>query len=272
MSTRRVVALVIGCLLILPALGMLLSGGALTIAVAVQRDDDGYFEVTIDQLQTPTVAVTGERVDFTAGPGSPDWLIDAIDLDLRLRATAFDGDEPIFVGIARQRDLDAYLGGVAHDRVVRIDEGAAVYRRIVGDEEVAAPTDQDIWVASASGPGAQELEWEATAGRWAAVLMNADGSAGVTATLEVGARSDLVVPLAITLLVLGAIGTALAVVLIVYGASGARGRPPTTTGSAPGPDTTPSWATPGPAPNVASGAPTGSSFAPPTGPPAGPSP
>ena len=74
MSTKRIVALVIGCVLLLPALGMLLGGGALALVYATQRNDDGYLDVTIDQLQTPTVAITGEDVRFAADPGSPDWL------------------------------------------------------------------------------------------------------------------------------------------------------------------------------------------------------
>jgi hypothetical protein len=92
MTTKRVIALVIGCVMILPAIGMLFGGGALAIAYATQRDDDGYFDATIDQLQTPTAAITGEDLRFATDPGSPDWLIDTIDLDVRIRATALDSD------------------------------------------------------------------------------------------------------------------------------------------------------------------------------------
>jgi hypothetical protein len=225
MSTKRIVALVVGCVLILPAIGVLLTGGALAFGYATQRDDDGYFDVTIDQLQTPTAAITGEDVKFAADPGSPDWLIDAIDLDVRLRATALDSEQEIFVGIARQRDLDRYLADIAHDRVIRVTGTTPVYRQ--QGTEVAAldePTDQDFWVASAAGSGTQELTWAATSGRWAAIVMNADGSPGITASLTIGAKSGLIAPLAVVLTLLGVVLTAGAVVLIVYGAAGARRR------------------------------------------------
>ena len=225
MSTKRVVALVIGCVMILPAIGMLFGGGALAVASFTQRDDGGYFDATIEQLQTPTAAITGEDLRFTTDAGSPDWLIDTIDLDIRLRATALDPEQAIFIGIARQDDLDRYLADVAHDRVLRIDDGTPVYRqqgRIAGP--VASPADQDVWVARASGPGTQELTWSATSGRWAAVVMNADGSPGISVTMTVGAKSGLVLPLALVLTAIGAVLTAAAVVLIVYGASGARRR------------------------------------------------
>ena len=227
MSTKRIVALVIGCVLVLPALGMLFGGGALAIGYATQRNDDGYLDVTIDQLRTPTVAITGEDVRFATDPGSPDWLIDAIDLDVQLVATALDPDTAIFIGIARQADLDRYLADVAHERVTRFDAGEPVYRRqgeVAG--AIPAPTVQEFWVASASGPGTQELTWSATSGRWGAAVMNADGSPGVAVTMEVGAKSGIVMPVALVIAGLGLVLTAAAVVLIVYGASGARNREP----------------------------------------------
>jgi hypothetical protein len=226
MNTRRIVALVVGCVLILPAIGVLLAGGALAVGYTTQRDDDGYFDVTIEQLQTPTAAITGEDVKFAADPGSPDWLIDAIDLDVRLRATALDSAQEIFVGIARQTDLDRYLADVAHDRVIRIAGTMPVYRQ-QGTEvaAVAEPTEQDFWVASAVGSGTQELDWSATSGRWAAVVMNADGTPGITASMTIGAKSGLIAPLAVVLTLIGVVLTAAAVVLIIYGAAGARRRP-----------------------------------------------
>jgi hypothetical protein len=235
MSTKRVIALVIGCVMILPAIGMLFGGGALAIAYATQRDDDGYFDTTIDQLQTPTAAITGEDVRFTTDAGSPDWLIDTIDLDVRLEATALDPEQAIFIGIARQADLDRYLADVAHDRVIRLDDGAPVYRQQGRTADpIDAPADQDFWVAQASGSGTQELTWSATNGRWAAVVMNADGSPGISVTIAVGATSGLILPLAVALIAIGAVLTTIAVVLIVYGASGARRREDGPTAPTPG--------------------------------------
>jgi hypothetical protein len=178
-------------------------------------------------LESPTVAVTGEDVKFSAEPGSPDWVIDAIDLDVRLRATSLDPDRPIFIGVARQADVDIYLDGVAHDRITRFDDEFPAYQRTPGSDEIDPPVDQLFWVESATGTGQQELVWEATGGRWAAVVMNADGSADVAATLTIGARSDIVLPLALVLLGLGLALTTAAVVLIIVGASGARREPPT---------------------------------------------
>jgi hypothetical protein len=70
------VAIVIGSLLLLPSLAMLIGGGALAAAYAFARDDDGYFEASIDAIESPTAAVTAEDITFSAEPGSPGWLLD----------------------------------------------------------------------------------------------------------------------------------------------------------------------------------------------------
>ncbi len=66
------------------------------------------------------------------------------------------------------------------------------------------------------------MTWEPTGGRWTAIVMNADGSPGVAADVNVGARAGVLVPLALLLIGLGVVFTATAVTLIIVGASGRR--------------------------------------------------
>ncbi len=220
MRPGRVVALVIGCLLVLPGLGALLGGAALSAGYAFGRDDDGFFELTLDRIESATVAVSAEDIELTADPGSPDWLIDALDADVRLRATNAD-ERAVFLGIGPEAAVDEYLAGVAHDQLIRLDRGdEPVYRSRAGADRIDLPTEQDFWAASASGVGTQELLWEADSGRWAAVVMNADGSPGIAADVEVGVRAGFLLPLALALLGVGVVLTAVAVVLIIVGARG----------------------------------------------------
>jgi len=226
MRTGRVIALVIGCLLVIPGLAMLLGGGGLLVASLVARDDDGYFHTTLDRFETSTVAITAEDLTFAAEPGSPDWLVDALDADVRLRVTSASSDGEVFAGIGPAAAVDAYLAGVGHDELVDVDAGAEPeYRRRTGGDDVDPPIDQEFWEATAAGPGTQELLWEATSGRWAAVVMNADGSPGVAADVDVGVKAGFVIPLGLILLGAGAVLTAGAVALIVAGATGGRARP-----------------------------------------------
>ena len=232
MRASRVVALVFGCLLLVPAIAVLVTGGAIAVGYAAGRDDDGYINVTLDRLETDTVAITADDLGFTTEPGSPDWVLDALDTDLRIRATGADPDDEIFIGIASQRDVDDYLRGVAHDEVIDLDDGLdAVFRTQPGGTSVAPPTEQDFWVATATGSDTNELRWEATSGQWAVVAMNADGTPGVAVDVRVGAKAAFVMPLAFFLIGLGVVMTIVGVVLIVVGTR--RDTPPVPAGLVP---------------------------------------
>lgn len=214
-------AIVVGSLLLLPGLAMLLGGAALAAACAFARDDAGFFDTSVDGMASSTAAITAEDLALSAEPGSPDWLLDAFETDVRVRVTS-GAEAPAFVGIGPEVDVDAYLAGVAHDEVTDLDGNDAVLSRRDGAAAPGRPGEQDFWVASATGPGTQQLDWEAADGRWAVLLMNADGSPGVRADVDVGLRVDGAVPLAVVLTAVGLVLTALAVGLIVFGASGRR--------------------------------------------------
>jgi Domain of unknown function (DUF4389) len=220
MRPGRILALIAGVLLALPGLALAFGGAALGVAYAAERDDAGYFDASLDRVATGTVAVTAGDLSFSADPGSPDWLIDRLDTDVRLRVTPA-GDGAVFIGIGPRSEVDGYLAGVAHDEVVDVRRPATpVYRHQSGSDAVAPPGEQGFWVASTEGSGTQELTWTPTAGRWTAVLMNANGQPNVVGDVRVGARSDAVLPTALVLLALGAILSAVAVVLVVIGVTG----------------------------------------------------
>ena len=225
MKPGRIVALVIGCLLAVPGIGMLIAGGALGLAHAFGRDDDGFYEFSLDRIESATPAITAEDLQLTADPGSPSWLLDALEADVRLQVSSASGDRDVFVGIGPEADVASYLDGVAHDQVVDLDGREAELRSRSGADEALPPTEQDFWDVSASGPGTQEIEWETRSGRWAVVVMNADGTAGVAADVDVGIKPDFLLPLVAILLIGGVILTAVAVALIIVGATGPRAEP-----------------------------------------------
>ena len=209
--------------MLLPGLGILTGGTALAIAQAAATDDDGYFRFTLDRVESDGVAVATthlwlDDVDDEAGP----WVFDWLDLDLRLRVEGAAATDDVFVGIARSADVHRYLSRMDYSEVTGLDHRTPEYRQVLGLTAIDSPLDQDFWTVSASGTGEQEVTWDARGGRWSVVVMNADGSPDVSADIEVGARSDAVTPIAVTLIVLGGIWTGLAIVLIVIGARGRR--------------------------------------------------
>lgn len=194
----RIAALIGGSFLALIASALVLAGVILVLVHATQRDADGYYSADPQRLSTPTAALTAEGLDLGDVRGS-DELLDAIDARVRVRAARADGG-PVFVGIAREADLDRFLAGVAHEQVRDIDHDEVISDRAVGRARAPVPGTRDIWVAQASGPGTRTLRWDATGGRWAAVVMNADGSPGVVADVTVAARTGALLPIGLGLL------------------------------------------------------------------------
>ena len=114
---NRPVPLVIGILLALVGFPLLLGGLGLGWAMATQRDDDGFFGTTTDQLTTETVALSSEVVNFgEAGPD--DWWADRDLATVRLSARSADDASAVFIGIAPSADI-------AGQRVVRRNQRPA---------------------------------------------------------------------------------------------------------------------------------------------------
>jgi hypothetical protein len=218
----HIAAIIAGCFMVLPSLGMLAGGTTLAIANSVATDD-GYFDVTLDRLESDGVAVAAVDLwEEAAEDEDWPWVLDFIDLDIRLRVDGIRATDDVFVGIARSDDVEGYLDDAAFSELIDFDHRDPDYVEHGGAGTVPAPAEQDFWTASATGDGEQELTWEARNGRWSVVVMNADGTPGVEADVEVGVRSDVVTPIAVTLIVLGGIGTLAAIALIVVGARGRR--------------------------------------------------
>ncbi|MEO7752007.1 MAG: DUF4389 domain-containing protein, partial [Terracoccus sp.] len=229
-ARRHLAALIVGCLLILPGLGLLLAGAGLGTSYAVGRDNEGYVSLTLPALASDSPAITAGDVIVQTGSEVPSWVLSRLDVDMRLSARSLTTDQPVFIGIAPVDGVNAYLSGVPHDQVVGVDgirnstTATAVLESVPGTATVTAPTSQTFWTTSATGPGQQQLIWRMTDGQWAAVIMNADGSSGVAVSSTVGVRGGFIMPLALTLFIVGLAVTGGAIALIIRGSSGG-GRP-----------------------------------------------
>jgi len=112
-----------------------------------------------------------------------DWM--GVVTDFRVEGSSNDLSKGIFIGVADESDVDAYLSNVAYDEMTFTDFGwrlsidEVTYTRHPGSSTPATPTSQTFWTESAHGVGTQTMEWETEVGRHSIVLMNDDGSAGV---------------------------------------------------------------------------------------------
>jgi hypothetical protein len=159
---------------------------ALAIWGDSKTDSAGYVSTKTDRFTTSSGAIATDNLDID-GAG---WLVDHDVLGkLRLRADARNG-KPVFIGIARSRDVEQYLSGTGYAELTDIDSSPfkATYRDHAGSHAPGVPSGQGIWAASTHGPGTQTLNWDVEDGNWSVVVMNADGSRGVDAGVSAAAR------------------------------------------------------------------------------------
>jgi hypothetical protein len=210
----RIALFVVAGLLGLFSLGLLAGGGVLLWGDA-QKDDQGYLSTSRERFATGTYALATQNLDIdTDGAG---WFLDRDRYgEIRLEVSS---REPVFVGIARSRDVAEYLRGTQHDLVrdVSYSPFDADYRRVAGDERPPRPAGQDFWAASASGTGIQAVTWDVEDGDWSVVVMNADASRGVDAEAKAGAELPFLASLGWGTLIAGLVALVIAATLAIIG-------------------------------------------------------
>ena len=213
MSAGKGVLAAVGALVAMVALGLIVGGAGLLWGYSNERSADGYFTSPAVDLTTDQYALTSADIDLGARPG--DWLPDGRLATVRLDV-APSGDTPVFVGIGPEADVDRYLQGAGFAEVTTIpDRDTVEYRETAGRPPATLPSQEGFWVSSSEGVGSQQLTWELERGSWTVVIMNADGAAGVSVEVSAGAKTTLLIPVALGLLAAGAVFGVLAAILLV---------------------------------------------------------
>src|SRR5215217_4639646 len=146
MRAGRIVAVIIGALLGLVGLGAAACGSAMVVVHGTQRDSAGYYTSAAERVQTST-AVLVTRLDLGAAPRSsgqgPAFPLGTV----RVTATPVAGGGPLFIGIAREDRVDAWLAGTRHERItnVRLSPFGTSTDLNSGERAVPPPTAQDFW-------------------------------------------------------------------------------------------------------------------------------
>jgi hypothetical protein len=210
--TGPLLALVGGSVAAVVALVLMGAAAVSLWAADYKTDADGFHTTAAHTYSTPTRALTTDNLDAT---GVPDWLGE------RLGTVRIDPQGTgAFVGIARTRDVDAYLDQVGHDQITDLDYDPFDIdtARRAGEGRPAMPAAQTFW--SASSTGGRELEWKVREGDWTVVVMNEDASPGVSVDAKVGAKLPLLDDLGWGLAIPGAVLGLVSIALIALGARG----------------------------------------------------
>jgi len=186
LGAGRIVAIVIGALLCLIGLG-LLAGGAAVAAAGHSRDAAGFVTSGTAPIDSDAYAVVVPRVGVQIHGPDQAYARDLLGT-VRIRATGDDANKAVFLGLARTEDVDAYLRGVGHDEVRDIDADPVRtdYTNRAGGAPSSPPGEQTFWDRSDAGTGTRTVDWQVASGNWTVVVMNADGTAGEHADVDLG--------------------------------------------------------------------------------------
>jgi hypothetical protein len=180
-SAGRVLAAIFASMLLLASLTLGVAGAAVAIANSTHRDADGYLMSSPLAVYAPGYALTSANLQIQGAVDLPHQILG----DAKANVTS-RGQAPVFVGVAKTSDVYAYLDGVRRTQVVAFAQDP-LYRQLSGGAPSKAPTDITIWIAQAVGTGDQTVTWPVENGDWTMVVMNADGSAAVSADVAAGA-------------------------------------------------------------------------------------
>jgi hypothetical protein len=215
-SAGSIAMLMVGLLLFLIGLAPLIGGAALG-GVLAQQNAGGFLTAPAVAIAADSYALTSPDVEIASDVPQLPFDIGTV----QLTARGSSGSE-IFVGLARQVDVERYLAGVHHTEVVEVSPGSQVtrLRDLPGTVTPDLPGNEDFWVESSTGTGRAELQARIESGDWAVVVMNADASAGVQVVLQAGFRSDWFGPLAAWLFISGFVLCLIGLPLLVLGVIG----------------------------------------------------
>ena len=185
-------------------------GVTLVVIHLTQRDSDGYYTSDSKRVSAAGYAITAEALHFGDLPGFVSDIVGTV----RVRATSSNG-RPLFVGIARQSDVNRYLGGVARSEVTDINGNSVDYDRHPGGAPAGPPGAQHFWEASSTGRGEVTTTWKVSGGDWAIVAMNATGAPRVSADVNLGAKTNAVLWIGIAFLVVGLIAGGAGIAMLV---------------------------------------------------------
>ncbi len=214
-----------GAIVALLAAGVLAVAGVTIWTDVAKRDGSGYVSTNAHRYATPTSAIATDEV--TIGTEIPQRLIGKV----RLQASSA---KPVFVGIARKATVDAYLADASYATAkdLDLDPFKVTYVTHSGSANPGRPASQTFWAASAVATDTAYLTWKLKSGSWSIVVMNADGSPGVSADVTAGAKVAWLLWTGIGIAVVGGLLLAAAALMLVRGL---RGPHAPAAGAAPAP-------------------------------------
>ena len=227
MSAGRIVLLIFGIIFILGALFAMVAGGGVIWASQYHKDSEGFHATDPMDIRSAAYAVTSDTIEIDRGASEAlNWLgMDKI----KAVVESDDPDQPVFLGIADSRDVDAYLSGVKHDEItsLKVFNSSFDLESQPGSTQPEAPGLQGFWLEESEGTGSQEIVFDLEEGEYTVVAMNSDASKGIEMEAVFGIKSSGVIALiGVVFLVIAVMLLAGGILMVVFGARSPRPKAP----------------------------------------------
>ena len=219
MSAGKVVLLVFGIIIVLVAIPLLLGGGTFLWVDIAHRDSEGFVTSNTIQIEKGSHAIATGPIDIDeVALKVLDWL--GLATHFKVEGRSNDPSKQIFIGMAEESGLEAYLSDVDYDEMSFYDIGWLSFDKVTytnhpGSSEPADPLSQTFWRVSEHGSGTQTMIWETEVGSHSIVLMNDDGSAGLDLSAVFGVKLSSIVGWIVGLLIGGIVVLLLGAFMIV---------------------------------------------------------
>ncbi len=225
----RILALVIGVILLFFSIALIVGGVVLVLLGSGLADEEGYRVSKTNEVAVDTYAGIVEGIEVDLDEYLPPFLrwIGTKDLAIvRIRATGTNSSKELFVGVAKEKDAMAYFNNLQFDVAIHYEWRVSPWNVSLdigetgvhwGEAPSQPPMAEPFWVASGRGDPVATLYWTPEQGTYWVAVMNADGSSGLEAGIQLGARFPVLGRLFRMMLVLGLILGVGGAVLIYFG-------------------------------------------------------
>jgi hypothetical protein len=224
MLRRKLALIIIGILLALISIASIV-GGSIILYLNQGNDKEGYALSEAIPIKTSASAFLFYTSPLSSGNWSLNWLLPG-NLSQAKWIVNNNSSKELFVGWAKVSDIENYLNSnnIAFEIAQYYQRTTRPYYSEVDiyttatygtNNAIRPPAQETFWQQSSNKAQAANINWSSwtpQTDRYSLVIMNADGSNGVNANLQLGYKimifdwlAYLLLPLGVLVLILGAL-------------------------------------------------------------------
>lgn len=190
--------ILIAVVLLITSFGLIMGGTSIRAIQNLLVDEDGYLISDPAEIDVSGYAIVLENMEFDIDPVAWRWLQNRGGfLTFKIVTESNNPTKEVFVGVARKQDVASYLSDMEYQRIMDVNFDEDEFDFTLSDSDLvlhpgaapsAPPLVHSYWVVHGSDTESQEIIWEPQAGNYYVVIMNADGSEGIEADIQIGAK------------------------------------------------------------------------------------